>query len=185
MEGIALTKKAMTFLLILFAPAFCAAQTSTSHQAAGDIKVLEATWSYGSGWSDTAESSPGRLIEQRRENNQMGPLDSEQAVFLRTRRYAGAGVVTVRNDGPKRVKAIRYDFIFVNTLDGKQWLRYQFRNRVALGPGETKTLTNQVVDRRSVTFRPNTVDPATGTNSEIRVVINRVEYADGSVWRLR
>ena len=91
--------------------------------------------------------------------------------------------MTVRNDGPKTIKALSYDFILVNTENGQEWLRYHFRNRTTIRAGETRTMTNHVVDRRSVTFRPPSVNPATGVNSEIRVVINRIDYADGSVWR--
>lgn len=81
-------------------------------------------------------------------------------------------MVAIRNEGAKTIKAIRYDFIFFNTRNGEEYFRYQFRHRVTIGAGETKTLTNHVVDRRT-----------TGVNSEIRVVLNRIEYTDGSIWR--
>lgn len=94
-------------------------------------------------------------------------------------------MVTIRNEGSKKIKAISYDFIFVNTQNDKEWFRYQFRNRRSIGTGETKTLTNETTDKRIETVRPASVEPATGLNSEVRVVINRIEYTDGSIWRRR
>jgi len=176
-------KRVIVLLLVYILPALCLAQTSANHQLPDDIKVLEATWHHDVDWRNPTAGSPERQLEQRRANNKLGPLDTEQTLFLRTGR--DAALVTIRNEGSKTIKAIRYDFIFVSTQNREEYFRYQFRNRVTIGAGETKTLTNHIVDRRMETFRPSSVDPATGVNSEIRVVINRIEYADGSIWRRR
>lgn len=174
-------KRVIALLLVYILPALCLAQTSANHQPPDDIKVLEVGWNSGVDWRNAAAGSPERQLEQRRANNQLGPLDYETR-FLRADR--NAAVVTIRNEGSRTIKRIRYDFIFFDTRNGKEWCRYQFRNRVAIGAGATKTLTNHVVDRRVDTFRPPGVD-AGGVNSEIRVVINRIEYVDGSIWRRR
>jgi hypothetical protein len=176
-------KRVIALLLVYILPALCLAQTSANHQLPDDIKVLEATWYYGVDWRNPTAGDPTRQLEQRRANNQLGPLDTEQTLFLRTRR--DAAVVTIHNEGSKTIKAISYDFVFVNTQNGEEWFRYQFRNRATIGAGETKTLTNHIVGRRIETFGPSRVEPATGVNSEIRVVMNRIEYADGSIWRRR
>jgi hypothetical protein len=125
-------------------------------------------------------------LEQRRANNRLGPIDAETRFYLRT--YRNAAVVTIRNDGPKAIKAISYDFLFLKPEDGEELLRYQFHNRVNIGAGESKTLTTAVADRRAEHFRP-----IGGIGSEVsasgrigyRVVINRIEYADGSIWQRR
>jgi len=166
-------KRVIALLLVCILPALCLAQTSANHQLPDDIKVLEAAWYHGLDWRNPVLGSPERQLEQRRANNQLGPLDSEQTLFLR--RDQSAAAVTIRNEGSKTIKRIRYDFIFFNTQNGKEYFRYQFRNRVTIGAGETKTLTNGTVGR----------EPAAGVNPDIRVVINRIEYADGSIWQRR
>jgi hypothetical protein len=176
-------KRVIALLLVYILPALCPAQTSANHQLPDDIKVLEATWHCGVDWRNGAAGSPERQLEQRRANNKLGPLDTEQTLFLRGDR--NAAVVTIRNEGSKTIKAISYHFIFVNTQNGKEWFRYQFRNRVTIGAGQTKTLTNETVGRPIETLSPPGVNPTTGLNSEIRVVINRIEYADRSIWRRR
>ena len=176
-------KRAFTLVLIYVFSALCLAQTSANHQLPADIKVLEATWRHGVDWRNPVAGTPERRLEQKRANNQLGPLDSEQNLFLRNDR--NAATVTIRNEGSKIIKALSYDFIFINTQNGEEWFRYQFRNRVKLGAGETKTITNHTVDRRIDSSHPANVEPTTGLNSEIRVVINVIEYADGSVWRRR
>ena len=176
-------KRVIALSLVYILPALGLAQTSANHQPPDDIKVLEASWHDGVDWRKPGAGDPERQLEQRRGNNQLGPLDTESTQIFRAGR--DAAVVAVRNDGSKTIKAIAYDFIFVNTENSKEWFRYQFRNRATIGAGKTKTLTNTIVDKRLNAFRPPRVDPATGVNSEIRVVINRIEYADGSVWRRR
>ena len=176
-------RRAIALLLVSILPALCLAQTSANHQLPDDIKVLKATWQYGFVEPGNLRvGDPERHLEQNRAKGQLGPLDYE-TTLLRRPGNNNAAVVTIHNDGSKAIKAIRYDFIFVNTENGKEWLRYKFRNRVRVGTGETKTLTNFVVDGKSVAFRPPGVNPETGVNSEIRVVINRIKYADGSVWQ--
>ena len=113
-KGDVTMKRAIALSLVCILPAFCLAQTSANHQLPDDIKVLEATWRYGVNWGS---GDRVRRLEQRRANNQLGPLDTEQ-VLLRTERNAAA--VSIRNDGSKTIKAIRYDFIFVNTENGKE-----------------------------------------------------------------
>ena len=176
-------KRVIALSLLYVVPALCLAQTPANHQPSDDIRILEASWQSGVDWRKPGAADPGTQLERRRANNQLGPLDTENTLILRSGR--DAAVVAFRNDGSKTIKAIRYDFIFVNTENGKEWFRYQFRNRVTVGAGETRTLTNHLVGARIETFRPPHVEPATGANSEIRVVINRIEYADGSIWRRR
>src|SRR2546421_127548 len=119
-------KRVIALLLVSILPALCLAQTSANHQLPDDIRVLEATWHSGVDWRNPVAGSPERQLERKRANNQRGPLDAGQTLFLRS-------------------------------------------------------------DRREavITFRPASVEPATGVNSEIRVVLNRIEYADGSIWRRR
>ena len=130
-------KRVIALLLVYILPALCLAQTSANHQLPDDIKVLEASWHHGVDWRNPSAGSPERQLEQRRANNKLGPLDTEQTLFLRGDR--NAAVVTIRNEGSKTIKALS----------------------------------------------PPGVNPTTGVNSEIRVVINRIEYADGSTWRRR
>ena len=114
-------KRVIALLLVYILPALCLAQTSANHQPPDDIKVLEATWHYGVDWRNPTAGSPETQLERSRANNQLGPLDTEQTLFLRGDR--NAALVTIRNEGSKAIKAIRYDFIFVNTQNGKEWFR--------------------------------------------------------------
>lgn len=175
-------KKVIALSLVCLLPALCLGQTPAINQVPNDVTVLEAGWRHGVDWRSPNGSEPGARLEQKRASNQLGPLDSEQTLNLRSGR--DTAVVTVRNDGSKTIKAIRYDFIFVNTENGKEWFRYNFRHRVTIGAGETKSMTNEVVGKQLEANRPPNVDQAYGRNSQIRVEIKRIEYADGSQWRI-
>ena len=190
-------KRAITLLLVFGLPALCLAQTSANHQLPNDLTVVQATWRYAVNWqgntaanvlsgnsqTDRVAVAPEKSLEQRRDKGQLGPIDTENDLFLRTGRNTAA--VTIRNDGSKTIKAVSYDFFFVNAANGEMWLHYKFRNRETIGAGETRILTNSVTDARAERFRPTGVGSKTSASGKVgyRVVINRIQYADGSEWR--
>ncbi|SRR3989442_11446223 len=102
--------------------------------------------------------------------------DSDPSFHLENDR--AAPVVTILNSGSKTIKEISYDFLFVDANDGRVWLRFQFSNRTTIRAGETKTITNLVPDDRV----ERGLSPMV---SAYRVIIKRVKYADGTVWRRR
>jgi hypothetical protein len=206
-------KGVIALLLVYILPAICLAQTSATHQLPDDITIVAAYWQYALNWrgntvadvasgsarqTDTVElrgttvvngstptnsvaRDPQTQVEERRAQNRLD-LERDINVYLRTDR--NAAVVTMHNDGAKTIRAVRYDFIFVNAGSGEELLRYQFRSKATINASETKTLTNYVVDRRAL---PPPIGPRASASGRIeyRVVVTRIDYADGSVWKRR
>ena len=193
-------KSVAALLLALALPPLCLAQAAKNQQLPADVTVVGATWRHAVNWRGSTPvdlltgdgqrrvtaDDPQRQLERRRSNDRLGPIDSESKFHLQTDR--NRALVEIRNGGTKTIKAISYDFLFVQAGSGEELLRYQFRNRATIAPGETMTLTNLVTDRRAERFRP-----IGGIGSEVsaagevgyRVVLNRIEYTDGSVWQRR
>jgi hypothetical protein len=189
-----MSKKIVALLLMMCATALCAAQAPDGQADAGGVTVVAADWRFPVNWrgesrADVLSGSSGRLetparrvtepgddLSRRRRDGQLGPLDSEDRIYLR--RGRNEAVVKLRNDGGKRIKSVGYDFQFVNAESGEVLLSYRLSSAASLRPGETKTLTEVVADRRAQQFMP-----ANGARVERRAVVTRVEYADGSVWR--
>lgn len=161
-----------------------------ANQLAPDITVVSVTWRYPVNWlgdptadvlsgsssRDTVARDPQGGLDQKRKNNELGPIDTERDLYLK--RGQNEAIVEIQNNSAKKIKAVSYTFLFVNRGDETELLRYQFHNRIAIPPGQTKTMTNQVADRRAKRFSPG------GTSKvEYRVVVNRVEFADGSMWQ--
>lgn len=201
-------RKLVVFLFAVAIPALCLAQTPTNRRPPDDLKIVGATFRQGTsrvrnsttdsknssllgpdGQTNRPAADPGDQgwkndLARARGNGQLGPLPDNTFLLQLGRSEA---IVNIRNDGIKAVKAISYNFLFVNANNGRELLRYHFRNRVAIGPGETKMLTNAVVDQRARDFNPNVIGSKTSSFGvvETRVEITRIEYADGSVWRSR
>ncbi len=166
-------KRVIGLLLVYILPAFCLAQTSANPN---DIKVISATWHYAVHGPGNSAADRERQLQQRRADNQPRSIDSDYSLYLRNDR--AAPVVTILNYGSKTIKEISYDFLFVDTNDGRVWLRFQFSNRTTIRAGETRTITNLVQDDRV----ERGLSPMV---SAYRVIIKRVKYADGTVWRRR
>jgi hypothetical protein len=112
--------------------------------------------------------------------------------------------VTVRNDGPKVIKAVAWDFAFPRLVDNQVALRFDVSSQIEIKPGKKKTLKQalppgargcemmvvragegggaQVGYYGGVCGHPLAMrDPAATTQEA--ATIRRVEYADGSVWQ--
>ncbi len=94
-------------------------------------------------------------------------------------------MVRIRNSGPKIIKAILWDYVFVDPQTGIELARHTFFSESELSPGKIKTLL-------AASTRPPTrvisvrmlIDNDSGAYGE-QVAIKRIIYADGSEWEAR
>jgi hypothetical protein len=94
--------------------------------------------------------------------------------------------VTVKNNGKKTIRAVGWDYLFVvvkeDAKEPQEESRHSFASHQKIKPGESKELLH------FSTTPPTRVINAEATGGEKplpfleRVVINRIEYSDGSVW---
>lgn len=88
----------------------------------------------------------------------------------------------VTNNDAKAIRAIDWDYVFYDPATAKEVARHQLKNNVKLQPGKSTEIS-----RRTAT-PPTTVVDVNKTGKKIkeqyaeRVEIQRIEYADGSVW---
>ena len=93
--------------------------------------------------------------------------------------------LTIENASTKTIKVVSWDYIF-SDANGQEIERHHFRSRVlgTIKPGKTKE-----VIRFSLSQPVKVIDASTlasgKANHEFkeRVVINRIDYADGSSWQ--
>jgi hypothetical protein len=111
--------------------------------------------------------------------------------------------VAVKNEGPKTIKAVAWDFAFPRFEGDRLVLRYDVSSKIEIKPGQKKTLKQalpagargceMVVVRADaggnatkgyyggVCGDPLAMRDPAAMNQEA-VIIKRIEYADGSVW---
>jgi hypothetical protein len=94
-------------------------------------------------------------------------------------------MVRIRNSGPKKIKAILWDYVFVEPQTGIELGRHTFVSESELSPGKIKTLlaTSTRPPTRVISVRM-LIDNDSGTYGE-QVAIKRIIYSDGSVWEAR
>ena len=87
--------------------------------------------------------------------------------------------VRVRNNGHKPIRTVHwlYESYDIST---KQYVgRREYRNRMKIRPGQTKELVVQSISPPTLTIHADKRDDQPSN----RVVIQRIEYVDGSVWQ--
>ena len=91
--------------------------------------------------------------------------------------------VKVRNDGPKTVKSVDWDYLFIDPSDGREVARHQFTSDETVKPGKTKELTVLYLTPPVKTISAKMLSKKEPMPFRERVILARVLYADGSVWQ--
>jgi hypothetical protein len=91
--------------------------------------------------------------------------------------------VKVRNTGEKEIRTLTWEYLFLEPGTERELGRRRFESKVSIGPGKIKNLV-----MRSTSSPTGTVDATTAGKKpqdlySEQVVIQRIEYADGSVWQ--
>lgn len=122
-------------------------------------------------------------------NKQLGrdvvALPSEQPALVSARGPSPRYIyeAKIMNSGTKIIRALVWDYVFFDPNTQQDAGRHQYRSEISLRPGKTKNLVGF-----SQSPQTGVVDVMkTGTKLQRqyaeRVVISRIEYADGSVWQ--
>lgn len=190
------------FSLILFGTltALNIAGQSTSPPTPPDISISEWRWSAYFGHSNRLarrSSSPitsaDAVARERREKNRQGSRDETSGTSslpsapdpfiiapkeLGNGRYGFMYRVKIENRGAKKIKAIAWEYVFLDPLDRSVISRHQFLSKVKIKPGERKEVSalNVRQPMRVVRAETASLPPVE------QVFIKRVKYSDGSVW---
>lgn len=146
--------------------ALCAAAALAAAQGAAGgpgVEVASFGWKY-EGYA------PFQTVRNRRSGATLSVKRGTEYVF----KYRATAAV--RNDGPKAVKAVEWDYVFSEPGGGKELKRYRLQSKQTVEPGATATLSKDVYVKPEEDSRHLTA-------GRQKVFITRVEYADGSAWK--
>ena len=91
--------------------------------------------------------------------------------------------MTVKNAGKKTLRAVEWEYIFTDAEGQKEEARQTFVSRKKIKPGESKELLHVSTSPPSMTINAMAQGEGSHNQSVERVVITRIEYSDGSVWK--
>jgi hypothetical protein len=163
--------KAIAILFIIAATALVAsAQTSSPDHAPPNVKILSQKWSKTVIVQVTDRPDYDVIPAPSRSSpppNQTRTLQSTRYVYE----------AKIRNTGDRDIRAMRWDYVFIDPETESEVDRRRFYSTVTIHPNHEKTLEGYT---RSA---PTATVSATAAPSE-RVVIECITLSDGSTWRL-
>jgi hypothetical protein len=97
-------------------------------------------------------------------------------------RYVFVYELSLKNSGPKPIKAIDWDYLFLDTASQNETGRLQISSEEKIASGKSKTLKVYTSKPPNATVSAHRLDDNERKNMSEQVVIRRIVYSDGSVW---
>ena len=91
--------------------------------------------------------------------------------------------VRVRNTGEKEIRTLVWEYVFFEPGTERELGRRRFISRVSMGPAKTRNLAERSSSPPTGTIDARKAGKKSRDQYSERVVIQRIEYADGSVWQ--
>ena len=91
--------------------------------------------------------------------------------------------IKVQNPGPKAIEIVFWEYQFQDSADAALFARRQFLCGVNIAASKSKDLEGFSLSGPSEVVNVKTLANKSDNAFKERVIINRVEYADGSIWQ--
>ena len=98
-------------------------------------------------------------------------------------RYAFHYKISVRNDGQKAIKELDWDYVFFDATTGQELGRREFTGVEKISPGKSKELSFMTSSPPVRRISVQSLDKNEREGLREQVVLVRVLYEDGTVWR--
>jgi hypothetical protein len=135
---------------------------------------------------DAKSGSTGNQVELNKVERE-ARADSANIERMRAKapaRYGFIYKVTVRNDGPKAVRAFDWDYVFTDAATQREVGRRQFASEQKVGPGKKKEFAFFIPSPPTQTISADALNRKEREGLGEEVVVVRVVYEDGTVWEL-
>jgi hypothetical protein len=98
-------------------------------------------------------------------------------------RYVFVYKTTVKNLSDKAIKSIDWDYVFFDRETETELGRREFTSEEKISPGKAKELTVTITKPPTQTISLTALNTGERKSLSERVVIMRIDYADGTVWQ--
>jgi hypothetical protein len=199
------------FLLLLLLPVAAAAQNPAPPAEAAPLSVLGFKWVKGTRTppkGDASQPGPAAAMtsanknfeRNRRLNDPAGvrdpnadTIDARSAAMEKSVQESRTPAGTpseiyeyrakVRNDFAKQVEVVFWEYQFAEAANPDNPSRRQFLCGVNIKPGKEKELLALIGSGPTPVVSAESLGAAVPTAYREKVVVNRVEYADGTIWQ--
>lgn len=113
---------------------------------------------------------------------------TDASIIERTRRgsaprYAFLYKASVKNDGPRAIKTVDWDYVFNDAVSGEELGRLRFTSDAKIEPGKTRGVEVFTAAPPTKTVSVEALNSRERAGLRESVVIVRLVYADGTVWQ--
>lgn len=201
----------MRILFLVFCMVAVCAQTAAQAPASPDLAVVKFSWvKERINWQQDPFSGPIENFDEMRvrsrnqkriEDAKKGGIGAEitkaerdartDAVLTaqihknKPGRYQFLYSAQVRNNGDKTITAVDWDYVFIDTNSQNEVGRRQFRSEEKIAPGKSKEFKYFLTTPPAQTVSIHSLDKNERANLGEGILIVRVEYSDGSVWKIQ
>jgi hypothetical protein len=99
-------------------------------------------------------------------------------------RYVFVYKTTVKNLSDKQIKSVDWDYVFLDRTTEEEIGRRQFTSEEKISPGKSKELSVTITKPPTQTISLTALNTSERNALIERVVVVRIDYADGSTWQL-
>src|ERR1043165_5768753 len=194
-------KPAAIFLVLLCAGIVCAQQPA--------VEVVKFNWSKERiGWEGDPFGGPIENVDERRarqrkerriEDAKRGSSAEVDRIKGEARadaaniaakhkdppsRYVFVYKATIKNAGTKAIKSVDWDYVFLERGTENELGRQQFTSEEKIAAGKTKELVVTITKPPTKTISLTALNNNERGSLDGRVILVRIDYADGTSWQL-
>jgi hypothetical protein len=91
--------------------------------------------------------------------------------------------ITVKNNGPKKIKAVEWEYQFLRPETHDVMGSRRMTSRVKLSPGQTTVIQASLLQKPAHVVSADQLEKKYRDQFKEQVIIHRIDYTDGTVWR--
>jgi hypothetical protein len=132
---------------------------------------------------DAKRGGSGAELAKAESDSRTDAVLTAQIHKNKTGRYGFIYKVEIQNSGTKAVKAVDWDYVFLDANTQEELGRRQFSSQEKIAAGKTRELKFFIPTPPTQKVSINSLDKDERANLNEAVVIVRIEYTDGSIWQ--
>ena len=173
--------KTISLFLLLLSTVICAGQQPQGGDAPPGVTVRKYKWQQVGPGPSVDPSWKAESDSVRSDSSTTSSSDDSPAVAFRRGPFFQYSV-EIQNDGSKPIKALRWEYIIVDSKTNEELGTHQFESFDRVGLNKVKSLSAKSPASPTRVVPVQVTDKSATTE---RVVVRCVIYEDGTVWKQR
>lgn len=169
-------------ILVVILSISALAQTSLSRKSfSPDIDISEISWKKANRLNRQLDSHSTMLSDAPQDLSQVSHQTSLVLVVGKGYEYS----IKIKNNANKKIKSIKWSFDFINPITLEKIDSHQFISEKEISIGKSRRLIEFSISPPTKIVDASLIEKAGVNPYKEVIVINYIEYSDGSVWTIK